>query len=302
MTWYLTVERLVAINEALGGGVIDMNGVNSNAHRPESGVFGQEVFPDVWSKAAAYVHGIASTQYFADGNKRTAWVAANMFLEKNGYEMPFVSDIEADAFVQAVGQELWNTDDEPDLTVQRAAEWFHVKWETSRYGASRHYRLEYAFLAYDFDLEDGLEHADAGTFTVMYGGLGAIGVQLPTLEEAYPERFRLRVVGRLFWEPDSPETETLTISFVPEPDCPPVEFADYVLPLRRGPLSGHAAHSRSTYMPQVFSVPVAPVFTGPGRAAVEIRLGGVLVAELPFATMHTPGIPDDPEDYFLVGW
>jgi len=43
--------------------------------------------PDVADLAAAYAVGIARNHPFLDGNKRTAWVVAETFLLKNGYEL-----------------------------------------------------------------------------------------------------------------------------------------------------------------------------------------------------------------------
>jgi death on curing protein len=43
--------------------------------------------PDVADLAAAYAFGIARNHPFLDGNKRTAWVVAETFLLKNGYEL-----------------------------------------------------------------------------------------------------------------------------------------------------------------------------------------------------------------------
>jgi len=43
--------------------------------------------PDLADLAAAYAFGIARNHPFLDGNKRTAWVVAEVFLLKNGYEL-----------------------------------------------------------------------------------------------------------------------------------------------------------------------------------------------------------------------
>lgn len=43
--------------------------------------------PDLAGLAAAYAVGIARNHAFLDGNKRTAWVVAESFLIKNGYEL-----------------------------------------------------------------------------------------------------------------------------------------------------------------------------------------------------------------------
>lgn len=43
--------------------------------------------PNVADLAASYAIGIARNHAFLDGNKRTAWVVAEIFLLKNGYEL-----------------------------------------------------------------------------------------------------------------------------------------------------------------------------------------------------------------------
>ncbi len=43
--------------------------------------------PDIAGLAASYAVGIARNHPFLDGNKRTAWVVAETFLLKNGYEL-----------------------------------------------------------------------------------------------------------------------------------------------------------------------------------------------------------------------
>ena len=43
--------------------------------------------PDVADLAATYGHGLARNHPFADGNKRTAFVAVELFLSLNGHEL-----------------------------------------------------------------------------------------------------------------------------------------------------------------------------------------------------------------------
>lgn len=45
--------------------------------------------PDAASLAAAYAFGISKNHGFADGNKRTAWVTARLFLADNEYRLDF---------------------------------------------------------------------------------------------------------------------------------------------------------------------------------------------------------------------
>ncbi len=49
--------------------------------------------PDTFELAAAYCYGIAKNHPFIDGNKRTAFVAMEMFLMLNGFELS-ANDIE----------------------------------------------------------------------------------------------------------------------------------------------------------------------------------------------------------------
>ena len=61
------------------------------ADKPFQEYAGQELYPGLFIKAAVYMHGFATAQYFADGNKRTAYGCAAVFLELNGYSL-IISD------------------------------------------------------------------------------------------------------------------------------------------------------------------------------------------------------------------
>lgn len=45
--------------------------------------------PDAAALAAAYAYGLVRNHPFADGNKRTGWVAARVFLADNGFRLQF---------------------------------------------------------------------------------------------------------------------------------------------------------------------------------------------------------------------
>lgn len=71
--------------------------------RPQAAGFGVEFYPTLFEKAAALLHGLASTQGMKDGNKRTAWAVAATFLEINGHPLkePLDEDV-AEALVMDV--------------------------------------------------------------------------------------------------------------------------------------------------------------------------------------------------------
>jgi death on curing protein len=57
--------------------------------------------PDAADVAAAYAYGLARDHGFTDGNKRTAWVAARLFLADNGRKFRFEA-LDAVRIVEAV--------------------------------------------------------------------------------------------------------------------------------------------------------------------------------------------------------
>jgi death on curing protein len=70
-----------------GIGVRDHNLLESALGRPvNQWVYGED---DVTALAAAYAFGVARNHPFIDGNKRTAWVLARLFLSLNGGNLAF---------------------------------------------------------------------------------------------------------------------------------------------------------------------------------------------------------------------
>ena len=88
---YLTEADLLEIHafvveETTGShGLRDRDAINSAVALPRQKVFGKELYPDIYAKAAIYVRSIVFNHPFVDGNKRIAIAAAGVFLEDNGY-------------------------------------------------------------------------------------------------------------------------------------------------------------------------------------------------------------------------
>ena len=53
---------------------------------PRQAVFGKELYPTLFHKAAVYAHTIIAEHPFLDGNKRTGMIAAFTFLDVNEYK------------------------------------------------------------------------------------------------------------------------------------------------------------------------------------------------------------------------
>ena len=87
--WILLPE-ILAVHEKLlavfGGppGIRDIALLESALDRPKN-QWGY-VDADYFSLAAAYADGIINNHPFVDGNKRTGFIAAALFLETNGYK------------------------------------------------------------------------------------------------------------------------------------------------------------------------------------------------------------------------
>lgn len=178
MTVYLTADDLVAINAEHGGpmaGVRDMNGVRGAADRPSAGFGGYEEYPTIWEKAGVLLHGIASTQHFHDGNKRTAWIAARLFLGLNGQQLRETPTVTKQTFVVAMASERLL------LTPEHASEWLKENAATAAD------RVEFAALVHRvWNLGDGVFN------------LGGWPVQAMTVPHV-PFDEVLNIVARLYW-------------------------------------------------------------------------------------------------------
>lgn len=104
MTRYLTPEFVQNINCKFSkGGIRDINAVRSAVMECQAGAFGQEFHPTLQEKAATLLRGISRNHGFVDGNKRTALVAMDIFLELNGKVLNVDQD-ELTSFVVSVAK------------------------------------------------------------------------------------------------------------------------------------------------------------------------------------------------------
>ena len=87
---YLTPEQVLFIHARLitetGGehGVRDLGLLSSAVARPQAVFDGDELYPNLYHKAAALMDSLINNHPFVDGNKRTGVIAAVMFLRING--------------------------------------------------------------------------------------------------------------------------------------------------------------------------------------------------------------------------
>ncbi len=81
----IAVHEIQLAEHGGGAGLRDAALLESALTRPLNlAAYGE---PDAAALAAAYGYGIARNHAFIDGNKRTAWVAAELFLRLNGWQL-----------------------------------------------------------------------------------------------------------------------------------------------------------------------------------------------------------------------
>ncbi|MGL5829645.1 MAG: type II toxin-antitoxin system death-on-curing family toxin [Angustibacter sp.] len=85
MTLYPTLEEILSRAAQEGFVVRDLTLLQSALARPQTTVFGREVFESLSEKFAALVYSLAQNQALLDGNKRLALGAGLLFLRLNDH-------------------------------------------------------------------------------------------------------------------------------------------------------------------------------------------------------------------------
>lgn len=94
---YLSTKEIIKINakvilrhspgEMIG--VKDANALDMAVKQPSQAVFNQELYPEIYEKAAILAINLAKKHPFHNGNKRTALVAMLLFLQLNNCPVAF---------------------------------------------------------------------------------------------------------------------------------------------------------------------------------------------------------------------
>ncbi len=103
MTYFLDIEDVLTATRHAAGGPVEVRDfglLEAAMARPQATVFGQDAYPDLWTKAAALLHSLVRHHALVDGNKWAAWAAAWVFLEVNG--IPLGQDLDVDTAEQLV--------------------------------------------------------------------------------------------------------------------------------------------------------------------------------------------------------
>lgn len=104
---YLDIEDVLEIAYVVTEGsavVRDPGLLQAHVFRYRTTVFGQDAYPGLFDKAAALLESLARNHALIDGNKRTAWTSAVVFLGPNGFRITLENApvLETYTFVNAV--------------------------------------------------------------------------------------------------------------------------------------------------------------------------------------------------------
>lgn len=114
---YLNIEEVITLHEyaiqRFGGllGVRDRGRLEAAIAAPQQTMFGDELYPDIWSKAAIVILLLIKNHPFIDGNKRVGLYAMLRFLEINGYTFSEISNDELYEFTLKVATSSLDKDD-----------------------------------------------------------------------------------------------------------------------------------------------------------------------------------------------
>jgi death-on-curing protein len=88
----LELHRRIAARAGGVGSVRDLGGLESAIAQPRATFGGEDLYPDLASKAAALGFSLISNHPFIDGNKRAGHAALETFLVLNGHELDATLD------------------------------------------------------------------------------------------------------------------------------------------------------------------------------------------------------------------
>ena len=124
------LEVHIAVQEAypeVPGGMSDTGKLGSIAARPFQDIYGQSKYDTIYRQAACLLEGIIRFHPYPDGNKRTALLAASLFLQANGRRLHIGMD--AVDFVVGVAKSGAITEDEIDGLISGIADWLAKRCE-----------------------------------------------------------------------------------------------------------------------------------------------------------------------------
>lgn len=127
---YLSIEQVLAIHDQMvkrfGGsfGIRDLGLIDSAVARPQASFGGQDLYTNIFDKAAALLQSLLKNHPFVDGNKRTALTSAGLFLKINGWELVNAHKAEVEFAIKV---------DNSNLSLEQISKWLKEHSVRSRH-------------------------------------------------------------------------------------------------------------------------------------------------------------------------
>ncbi|WP_279035597.1 type II toxin-antitoxin system death-on-curing family toxin [Lactobacillus intestinalis] len=123
MTLYLTRNELIRLNHDIRPEVPTDElvqyapGIDVVVMQPQQVLFGRELYPTLWLKAAFIMQKTTKKHIFTNGNKRTSLTATAYFLYKNNYDLVITNKEAIDIVLFATNEE------DSEENMQKIADW-----------------------------------------------------------------------------------------------------------------------------------------------------------------------------------
>ena len=123
MTLYLTRNELIRLNHDIRPEVPTDElvqyapGIDVVVMQPQQVLFGRELYPTLWLKAAFIMQKITKKHIFTNGNKRTSLTATAYFLYENNYDLVITNKEAIDIVLFATNEE------DSEENMQKIADW-----------------------------------------------------------------------------------------------------------------------------------------------------------------------------------
>jgi prophage maintenance system killer protein len=266
VTKYLSLEFVDALNRKYcsdSTGFLSESGAAGAIGRPQHTDQGRDLIPDIWMKAATLLHGIAASQHWTNGNKRTGYLAAQAFLRINSVPLRELPIIDRLAFVAAVAENV--------LKLEQIAEWL----KGNRLRASD--RLDFAVLAKKAEFDEDAE----GLWNGIHCSMSMI------MAEETPASTELSLLLRIRWtrfDVGSTQRIATSIHTIDGKEGDAVMFSSFVTEQVTDNIevwkSGHRNHKHGV-MPTIVLQTLPLMVIRKGRVRIVVQLNGELLTALP---------------------
>jgi death-on-curing protein len=102
----LEVHRQVMAQSGGAEGLMHLSALESALAQPQRTFGGEDLYPTLVDKAAAFGYALIKNHPFLDGNKRTGHAAMEVFLVLNGYEIRATVDEQEHVILRVAASEM----------------------------------------------------------------------------------------------------------------------------------------------------------------------------------------------------